>query len=304
MSSKSAAKSKKAQAEPAPVAKSNKSKKAASKGKKSSAGKKKSPKSPEEGISNPALIRALQRGGVKRASKESISVLREALVTFLTDALRPVLAVTYLSERVTVQSRDVLAATRIGMTPLVSSLSNKKCVNGASKKKGEADVVINDENAGKSKSHKSKSKSKKRSVESSAGKPHRYKAGTVSLRSIRKHQNSDCFLFRRAPFKKLLKSLSFDVKGAAFEALLDKKHGKKNEGAKRDRGEHPLNIHFAIEALNTLQFLAEDWVVKVAINALRAALHANRVTVESKDIRFVLENTPIAMWGSRPTINA
>lgn len=300
MSSKSASKSKKAAEQIPVVEKSAKSKKGKSKGKKTSGSKKRSPKSPEEGISNPALIRALQRGGVKRASKESISVLRDALVAFLTDALNPVLAVTILSERVTVQYRDVLAATRIGMTPLVSSLTNKKCVNGVGKKRGEADVVINDENGVKSKSHKSKSKSKKKSVEGGGKAPHRYKAGTVSLKSIRRHQASDCFLFRRAPFKKLLKSISIDVKGPAFEALLDEKHTKKGAGAVR--GE--LNIHFAIEALNTLQFLAEDWVVKVAINALRAALHANRVTVESKDITFVLQNTPLTMWGSRPAINA
>lgn len=88
----------------------------------------------------------------------------------------------------------------------------------------------------------------------------RFKPGTVALRNIRKYQKSTKLLLQKAPFQRLVRDIcSIFSKDLRFEeAFFDK-----------------------------LQTLVEDYLVTLFHNANIAALHAERQTIQPKDIVLV-----------------
>ena len=90
-------------------------------------------------------------------------------------------------------------------------------------------------------------------------KPHRYRAGTVALREIKKFQKSTDLLLRKLPFARLVKEISDSF-------------GKK--------------YRWSEEAILALQNAIEAYLVGVNEDANLCAIHAKRVTIMPKDIQL------------------
>ncbi|PPQ76221.1 hypothetical protein CVT26_008390 [Gymnopilus dilepis] len=88
----------------------------------------------------------------------------------------------------------------------------------------------------------------------------RARPGTVALREIRRYQASTDLLIPRAPFQRLVRELTYTFK---------------------------LEVRFRPAALQALQEAAEAYVIEILEHANAAAVHAKRVTVQQKDLRFV-----------------
>ena len=103
------------------------------------------------------------------------------------------------------------------------------------------------------------SKTAKKSAPVAGGikKPHRFRPGTVAAREIRKYQKSTDLLVRKLPFQRLVKSIA--------------------QEQKRD-------IRFQSSAILALQEATEAYVVGLFEDTNLCAVHANRVTIMSKDI--------------------
>jgi histone H3/H4 len=97
-------------------------------------------------------------------------------------------------------------------------------------------------------------------------KSHRFHPGTVALRDIRKYQKSQKLLMARLPFGRLVRKV-----------------------AQEYANENHLNmpkIQFQYNALVGLQEATEDFAVKLFEAANTTALHANRITVQTKDLKL------------------
>lgn len=90
-------------------------------------------------------------------------------------------------------------------------------------------------------------------------KPHRYRPGTVALREIRKYQKSSELLIKRIPFQRLVREIAQDFKN---------------------------DLRFRSNALIALQEAAEAFLVKNFEDANMCALHANRTTIQPKDLQL------------------
>ncbi|OBT50453.1 histone H3, partial [Pseudogymnoascus sp. 24MN13] len=93
------------------------------------------------------------------------------------------------------------------------------------------------------------SKAARKSAPSTGGvkKPHRYKPGTVALREIRRYQKSTELLIRKLPFQRLVRESS---------------------------------------AIGALQESVEAYLVSLFEDTNLCAIHAKRVTIQSKDIQL------------------
>lgn len=90
-------------------------------------------------------------------------------------------------------------------------------------------------------------------------KKHRYHPGTVALREIRRFQKSTDNLIRKAPFQRLVREIAQEAK---------------------------VDTRFQKSALEALQEAAEAYIVDLLDEANKCALHAGRVGVQPKDLRF------------------
>ena len=109
----------------------------------------------------------------------------------------------------------------------------------------------------------SKSKMIKKTVPAEGGikdKPRRArKAGTAALREIKRYQKTTEMLLPRAPFQRLVRSLSMDIN-------------------------HELR--FQSQALQALQEATEAFIVGLFEDTNLCAIHAKRQTVFSKDMQL------------------
>lgn len=88
---------------------------------------------------------------------------------------------------------------------------------------------------------------------------HRFRAGTVALREIRKYQKSTSLLIRRRPFQRLIKEVA-----QRFKA----------------------DVRFTSSALLALQEATESYLTTVFEDTNLCALHAGRVTIFPKDMQL------------------
>lgn len=88
-------------------------------------------------------------------------------------------------------------------------------------------------------------------------KPHRYRAGTVALREIRKFQKSTELLIRKLPFQRLVKQIAQEYKS---------------------------DVRFQSQAILALQEAAEAYLVGLFEDTNLCAIHAKRVTIMSRDL--------------------
>ena len=90
-------------------------------------------------------------------------------------------------------------------------------------------------------------------------KPHRYRAGTVALREIRRYQKSTDLLIRRAPFQRLVREIAQEFKS---------------------------DLRYQASAVMALQEAAEAFLVGLFEDSNLCAIHAKRVTVMPKDLKL------------------
>ncbi|KAF6840522.1 histone H3 [Colletotrichum plurivorum] len=109
------------------------------------------------------------------------------------------------------------------------------------------------------------SKAARKSAPSTGGvkKPHRYKPGTVALREIRRYQKSTELLIRKLPFQRL-------VGQTVREIAQDFKS----------------DLRFQSSAIGALQESVESYLVSLFEDTNLCAIHAKRVTIQSKDIQL------------------
>merc|ERR1712000_538261 len=105
------------------------------------------------------------------------------------------------------------------------------------------------------------SKAARKSAPSTGGvkKPHRYKPGTVALREIRRYQKSTELLIRKLPFQRLVHEIAQDFKS---------------------------DLRFQSSAIGALQESVEAYLVSLFEDTNLCAIHAKRVTIQSKDIQL------------------
>ncbi|KAL7456775.1 hypothetical protein ACHAWC_008243 [Mediolabrus comicus] len=100
-------------------------------------------------------------------------------------------------------------------------------------------------------------------------KPHRYRAGTVALREIRRYQHGTELLIRKAPFSRLVREITIDIqKGLDY---------KDRDTVDRWTG----------EALGALQEASEAYTTTLFEDTNLLTIHSKRVTVMPKDMQLV-----------------
>lgn len=95
-------------------------------------------------------------------------------------------------------------------------------------------------------------------------KPHKFRAGTVALREIRRYQKTTDLLLRRAPFQRLVRQVASEFKVPGTDGL-----------------------RFQASAVEALQEATEASMISMFQNANRYAIHANRVSVTPDDMQLV-----------------
>lgn len=146
---------------------------------------------------------------------------------------------------------------RVVLTPSGKSISYVKVPNT---KTNSFDEMITTKSMHSQKSHKSLTSARK-SKPSDGGvkKPHRYRPGTVALREIRKYQKSTDLLIRKAPFQRLVREIAQEFKS---------------------------DLRWQGSAVLALQEAAEAYLTGVFQDANLCMLHANRVTLQPKDMQL------------------
>ncbi|KIW76898.1 hypothetical protein Z517_09342 [Fonsecaea pedrosoi CBS 271.37] len=82
-----------------------------------------------------------------------------------------------------------------------------------------------------------------------------------ALREVRRYQKSDRLLIPKAPFRRLVRDLTLD---------------------------HMLNARFQASAIEVLQEASEAFLVGVLEDSNLCAIHAKRVTLQTKDMQLAL----------------
>ena len=90
-------------------------------------------------------------------------------------------------------------------------------------------------------------------------KPHRYRAGIVALREIRKYQRTTDLLIHKLPFQRLVREIARN---------------------------HRPDLRFQSAAVMALQEASEAFLVRLFEDTNLCALHANRVTIMPKDMQL------------------
>ena len=90
-------------------------------------------------------------------------------------------------------------------------------------------------------------------------KPHRYRPGTVTLREIRRYQQSAELLIRKLPFQRLVREIAQDFK---------------------------TDLRFLSSAFMALQEASEAYFVGLFEDTNMCAIHTKRVTIMPKDIQL------------------
>jgi histone H3/H4 len=96
------------------------------------------------------------------------------------------------------------------------------------------------------------------------GKPRRFRSGTVALREIRKYQKSTELLFRREPFRRLVREIALDVSSPSVGPFL----------------------RWTVGALLALQEATEAFGVKILEDSYLCSMHAKRVTLMKQDLQL------------------
>ncbi|EHY64623.1 histone H3 [Nematocida ausubeli] len=90
--------------------------------------------------------------------------------------------------------------------------------------------------------------------------PHRFKAGTVALREIRKYQKTTDLLIRKLPFQRLVREVASEFKA---------------------------EVRFQSSSILAIQESLENYLTGLFEDSNRCAIHAKRVTLMARDLHLV-----------------
>ncbi|KAI5189561.1 histone H3 [Nematocida sp. AWRm77] len=90
--------------------------------------------------------------------------------------------------------------------------------------------------------------------------PHRFKAGTVALREIRKYQKTTELLIRKLPFQRMVRDIASDKK---------------------------KDLRFQSSSILAIQESFENYLTSLFEDGNQCAIHAKRVTLMDKDLKLV-----------------
>lgn len=90
-------------------------------------------------------------------------------------------------------------------------------------------------------------------------KPHRFRAGTVALREIRRYQKSTDLLLKRLPFQRLVREIAQDFNN---------------------------DLRFQASAVDAMQEAAEQYLTGLFVDSNLCAIHGKRVTIMPKDVQL------------------
>lgn len=93
-----------------------------------------------------------------------------------------------------------------------------------------------------------------------AKRPHRFKAGTVALREIRKYQKTTDLLIRKLPFQRLVREVA---------------------------SEYKADVRFQSSSILAIQESLENYLTGLFEDSNRCAIHAKRVTLMARDLHLV-----------------
>jgi len=201
------------------------------------------------GISKPALLRMMQRAGVKRVNGFVYEELRDIMKTYMENIIKATVIFVEHDRRVTVKAEDLEAGLDSQGISLVAGLnpntkktrSLQSCNSRAKSGPVKKSKVIEDGNA-------------------KAKKPHRFRPGTRSLMAIRFQQkNSDCLAIPKANFQRFAREISQDY------------HEK---------------LCFSAGVLDLFQLVVEDYIISLCRDSYLCTIHARRDTIQPKDIQL------------------
>jgi histone H3 len=92
---------------------------------------------------------------------------------------------------------------------------------------------------------------------SSVKKPHRFRAGTVALRKIKKYQKSTDLLLRKLPFQRVVREVAREYKD---------------------------DLKFKKSAVLTIQEFTENYITNLMQDTLLCTVHRKAVTVKPDDM--------------------
>lgn len=90
--------------------------------------------------------------------------------------------------------------------------------------------------------------------------PHRFKAGTVALREIRKYQKTTDLLIRKLPFQRMVREVA---------------------------SEYKADVRFQSSSILAIQESLENYLTGLFEDGNKCAIHAKRVTLMAKDLHLV-----------------
>jgi histone H3 len=140
-------------------------------------------------------------------------------------------------------------------------------------------LILTPTSGGKAPRKQLASKAARKSAPSTGGvkKPHRYKPGTVALREIRRYQKSTELLIRSVPSCHHRQSHSANSlnRKLPFQRLV-----------REIAQDFKSDLRFQSSAIGALQESVEAYLVSLFEDTNLCAIHAKRVTIQSKDIQL------------------
>lgn len=227
---------------------------------------------PEDGISKPAIMRILYRAGVKSTSSLVYDEFRSIAMTFLGKLIKTAALYTNNRKKSTINEADVINSLKTFGLVYLGSGGSGNIVSG--------EGLYFKINVTKSKSNKRKTPKKNRKaanktglrkskgIEGGMGPTHRFKSGTVSLRSIRRYQKSSEFLIRRSPVKYIIRSIldKINIKSKYLEL-------------------NGSEFRIGSTSINAFQTALENHLVNIASRSLLLALNSKRTRLQVLDVK-------------------
>lgn len=234
----------------------------------------------KQGLSKPAIMRILYRAGVKNVSSLVYYEMRTISMKFLRGVVDRSILYSNNRKKSTIAEKDVINSLKTyGFTYLSAGGSgytgphihidfSKK----GKKNKSKSNTPKKEKKSNTSSKKGTKGSRKTSKTEGGISKPHRFKSGTVALRSIRRYQRSTELLIRKAPVVAIVRFLLDNIN---IDTKYLKIVGKEFRLGKTAR-----------EAFHTA---LEYYLGNIAGKALILALNAKRIRVKVSDIQIAAQ---------------
>lgn len=219
-----------------------------------------------QGITKPALHRLIYRAGGKRVSKDLYDTLRHVINVNLENLQRSATITAEYSRRKTIQSQDFFTALEVGGYHACFGIND----DGGRGATNYDNIRVEKYDKIEGEPVKTK-KAPKKAPKNISGvkKPHRFRPGTVALRTIKRFQKGDQFLIRKAPFVRLVREVTSN---------------------------YNPDLRISKSYFVFAQYFIEILVVNILRKAIKLMIAAKRQTVMSRDVELARRISG-SMWG-------